>query len=372
MCVPCGDLETVDIEVEEANSYIGESGLVNKNCYIGWEELTNWHDAECYLSMFACCRSSAPGLPRHYRATCNPYGVGHNWVKARFIDAAPPGVPYTDPVSGKQRVHLFGSIYENTILMQADPDYLKNIEAIEDPHKRRAWLFGDWDIVAGAMFGDSWRKDVHILAPFKVPRTWRVDRSFDWGSSKPFSVGWWAESDGSEVEVAPGVRRTFPRGSLFRVAEYYGWNGKPNEGSRMLAADVARRILEIEAGFDFPVRPGPADTSIFDVMNGQSIADDMQRMGCRWERADKSPGSRTQGWERMRRMMTAAKENRPDEPHLYTFDTCRHFIRTVPSLPMDETRLDDIDTDAEDHVADEARYRVLAAKRENRPFNPYG
>jgi hypothetical protein len=127
---------------------------------------------------------------------------------------------------------------------------------------------------------------------------------------------------------------------------------------------VARGILERERlGLLAPlhVEPGPADTSIFDVENGQSISADMLDAGVEWTKADKSPGSRKNGWEKMRKMLKAALTYSHDEPHLYAFDTCVHgFIRTVPVLPRDEKDRDDVDTKAEDHVGDESRYRILA------------
>ena len=348
--------------------------------WIGWEELTNWPTIECYDAMKSCCRSSCHGLPRKIRATCNPYGIGHQWVKAYYIDPAPAGVPITDERTGQKRVRLFGSVRENKILLAADPEYIKRIMAITNENMRKAWLYGSWDIVAGSFFAEEWRHNSHVLKPFPIPASWRIDRSFDWGSSKPYSVGWWAESDGTQATLADGTRKTFPRGSLFRIAELYGWNGTPNEGTRELAVDVARKILEAEKamlsspyfGAARRIYPGPADTSIYDVENGNSIADDMQKGGVTWERADKSPGSRKHGWERMRKYLKAAREGSKDEPGLYVFDTCRHFVRTIPALPMDERKLDDIDSAAEDHVADETRYKILSAKREAKPFSPMG
>ena len=112
------------------------------------------------------------------------------------------------------------------------------------------------------------------------------------------------------------------------------------------------------------MKPGPADSAIFDTQNGVCIADDMARGGAKWERADKSPGSRKNGWERMRKMLKAALQPMAEEPGLYVFETCRHFIRTIPVLPRDTKDPDDVDSDAEDHVADETRYRVLMPKRE--------
>jgi len=328
--------------------------------WIGWEELTNWPLPGCYESMKACSRSSFPGMPRKYRATCNPYGVGHNWVKARFVEPAPALTVIRDE-SGMKRVRIHGRVQENTILLSADPEYVRRLEGITDENKRKAWLDGSWDIVSGGIFDDLWQTDRHLIQPFDVPKSWRIDRSFDWGSSKPFSVGWWAESDGTDATLRDGSTRSFPRGSVFRIAEWYGWNGQPDTGCRMLAAEIARGILkhELEMGLSGRVKPGPADSSIFDTQNGVCIADDMERIGVKWIRADKSPGSRVNGWELVRKMLAASKTTPQEEAGLFVFDTCRQFVRTVPVLPRSEKNPDDVDTDAEDHIGDELRYRIL-------------
>jgi hypothetical protein len=330
--------------------------------WIGWEELTNWPTSECYESMFACSRSSYDGMPRKYRATCNPYGRGHAWVKARFVDPAPAGVVIRE--AGKpERVRIHGQLTENTHLAKADPEYLAKLQAITDENRRKAWLYGSWDITSGGMFDDLWDAKKHVLKPFAIPANWRIDRAFDWGSSRPFSVGWWAESDGTPAQTDRG-QRTFPRGTLIRVAEWYGCNGKPNEGLRMTAANVARGIVEREAGnimLAGRVKPGPADSSIYDVTDEISIADNMAKAGVKWVPADKRAGSRKNGWEVMRDRLEAVGLG-TDTPGLYVFDTCRDFIRTVPSIGRDERDPDDVDTDAEDHAADETRYRILASR----------
>jgi hypothetical protein len=125
-------------------------------------------------------------------------------------------------------------------------EYKGKLAGLDDPALVKAMLDGDWNIVAGGAVDDVWRTAIHIIPAFEFPKTWRVDRSFDWGSSKPFSVGWWAESDGSQVDVPTVGLRTFPKGTLFRIAELYGWNGNPNEGCKMLAVEVARQIKEAE------------------------------------------------------------------------------------------------------------------------------
>jgi len=373
--------------------------------FIGWEELTTWPDDKCFKSMFSCLRSTKVGMPRKVRATTNPYGVGHNWVKMRYRLPVAKGKIIGEIITNARddageleapRVAIHGYLDENKVLLTADPDYKRNIRtAARNPAELAAWLDGSWDIVAGGMFDDIWfmGKDYIVLEPFEIPASWRIDRSFDWGSNAPFSVGWWAQSDGSDYTDAFGYRRSTVRGDLFRIAEWYGWTGKPNEGSRMLAWEIAKGIIEfeLEMGWRSPqnrrwsrVKPGPADNAIFDDEMGRkkddpsakSKATDMAQpvringllyQGVSWEYSDKSPGSRKQGWEQMRAMMKAAippehrvpaEEGLREKPGLFIFNTCEQFMRTVPALPRDENDMDDVDTDAEDHIGDECRYRV--------------
>ena len=336
--------------------------------FVGFEELTGWPSIECYESMMSCNRSSfqpkpgQPKIPLMVRSTTNPYGVGHNWVKAYFIDPAPYGVPIVNS-QGQKRVTLFGSVNENKFL---DQEYVKTLNALTDPNKRKAWLFGSWDITSGGMFDDLWNRDLHVLPRFVPPATWRIDRSFDWGSSHPFSVGWWAESDGLPATVA-GVERWFPRGTLIRMDEWYGCSGKPNEGLRLTAQAVANGIVERETRMrervPQQIKAGPADSSIYAVTDDVSIAQNMAKAGVRWTPADKKPGSRKNGWELIRVRLEAVVTGE-DRPGMYVMDNCRDFLRTVPPIARDQRDPDDVDTEAEDHIADEVRYRCLAPKRE--------
>jgi len=363
--------------------------------WIGWEELCNWPTDSGYRRMFSCCRSSQAGMPRMIRATTNPYGPGHNWVKARFLPDRLNMKVRRDLVDEEgrpepARLSIFSNLHENKILLREDPDYINKIAAAaRNQAEKKAWLEGSWDVVAGGMFDDVWDSDYNVIKPFAIPLQWRITRSFDWGSSAPFSVGWWAISNGEDVKTPKGWRATM-RGDLFRVAEWYGWTGKPNEGQRLLAVDIAQGIVlrELKWGWRKQsdpmwcrVKAGPADSQIFAAENGNCIATDMKtriRMddgrvyrGVQWLPADKRPGSRVTGWDQMRRRLKAAHPNRLGErddgtpiigprekPGLFVFDTCEHFIRTIPVLPRDEKDEDDVNTDAEDHVADESRYMV--------------
>ena len=340
--------------------------------WIGWEELTNWADDKCYTVMMSCSRSTRPDMPRCYRATTNPYGVGHNWVKRRFRLPQSRGRIIRDSYAKDgtlepPRVAIHGSLYENRILLAADPQYISKIKAAaRNPSELAAWIEGSWDIVAGGMLDDLWRGDVHIVPsvpPHLIPKRWKVDRSFDWGSSKPFAACWFAESNG-EPFTYQGHTYGRVKGDVYLIREWYGWNGVRNEGVRMLATDVGQGIADREDdwGIRNRTKPGPADASIFDDENGNNIAKDMHKKGVRWQPADKAPGSRKQGWEIMRKYVKGSLPNPnggPREvPGFFVMDCCEQTIETLPTLPRDDDDLDDVNTEAEDHIGDAVRYRL--------------
>lgn len=325
-----------------------------------FEELCNWASPRPIDKLRACLRSGA-GVPTFFRATANPGGVGHNWVKGRYIDPAPPRTPFYDPEQRVTRVFIPATIDDNKTLMANDPEYWKRVEASAngDTELIKAWRFGVWDIVAGGMVDDVFSRDRHVIEPFEIPASWYVDRTFDWGSSSPFSVVWWAESDGTEAPN--GI--IYPRGTIFAIDEWYGWSGKPNEGCKLLAHEIADGIIERESEgllSQLLVNPGAADTQIWqsDPIVGISTADEMAERGVHWLRADKSPGSRKQGWQRLRRFLKEAKTFPMEEPGLLIFSNCIQWIRTVPTLPRWERDRDDVDPKAEDHCGDVSRYRL--------------
>lgn len=336
------------------------------------DELTHFTE-KIYRYLRGRCRLGGMKVPAKYigrfpRIICgsNPGGIGHNWVKAAFIDGAPPMAitKMPDAEGGKLRQYIPAKLSDNPSMEESDPGYAASLEGLGNPALVKAMRDGDWNIVAGGMFDDVWDQKVHVIPRFDIPASWRIDRSFDWGSSRPFSVGWWAESDGTEATMADGTKRTFPRGTLFRIGEWYGSTGKANEGLKMSDSGIADGIVlrQVDMGIANRVRPGPADSSIFDETNGDSPAKIQERHKVRWEKADKSPGSRKRGWQLLRGRLLASRAARMEEPGIFVFDTCRQFIRTVPVLPRSERDPDDVDTEAEDHVADETRYRILEAK----------
>ena len=363
--------------------------------WIGWEELCNWHSDSGFKRMMSTCRSSTEGMPRMVRATTNPYGPGHNWVKHRFKPnthnmQVRQGMIDEDGIPEPSRLSIHSTLDENLALLKADPDYKNKIAAsARNAAEKAAWLEGSWDIVAGGMFDDVWDPKYNVMPEFDVPDGWKILRSFDWGESKPFSVGWWAVSNGEDLLLRNGQWRSTIKGDVFRVKEWYGSTGKPNEGLRMLASDIAAGMVERELQWGWReqgenwrrVRNGVADSQIFVAENGNCIATDMKvkvRLsdgnkypGITWNAADKRPGSRATGWSQMRSMLknahptehkdlegTVIKLTPRERPGLFICDCCASFIGTVPVLPRDEKNMDDVNTDAEDHVADETRYFV--------------
>lgn len=340
--------------------------------WLGWEELTNWPTGDCYDSMFACNRSSLPGVPKRARSTCNPWGSGHGWVKKLFIDAAPQLQPitrqFTHPLTGEEitstRGHIFGHLFENKTLLKTDPEYLLNLKRQRDPNKRKAWLKGSWDIAVGGYFSDVWDADKHVIRrPWTPPKTWPCYLSFDWGSAKPFSVGFWTEADGNEAPDG----RFYSRGTLIRFDEWYGCQpGEENIGIRLSNVDLGASLLERVQAYEargLRFKKGPADPSIFKQDGGPSIATQIAEGARGREFFDRADNTRVTGWQKVAEMLEGDEDR---GPRMLIMANCTHWRRTVPILPRDERNWDDIDTDTEDHIADDTRYMAMWKPKESR------
>lgn len=353
--------------------------------WIAFEELTTWADPAFFLKMFACNRASIAGMPRKIRATTNPYGPGHNWVKMRYALPVAPGEIYgplieeldEDGEPLPERIAIHGHLQENRILLAADPKYMSKIRAAAKGNKAilEAWLHGSWDIVAGGMFDDVWDANRHVVPDFAVPHSWKIYRAFDWGSTAPFSVGWWAVSDGSDLTFPNNRVCSTVRGDLFRIGEWYGWSGEVNKGLKMMNHQIAKGIIERELamGIHKLCKAGPADASIFKTENGICYAGELmkpqfvqgKRRSLKFVSSNSGPGTRKLGWGLMRERFLAIV---PEEGHqgprefpgLFITARCEQFRRTVPVLPRDMDKdPDDVDTDTEDHIGDESRYMVV-------------
>jgi hypothetical protein len=330
---------------------------------IYFEELTHFPTPIPYDLLRGTLRS-VHGVPTQLHATCNPGGPGHNWVKERFVTPNPDGYEVLKEVlpNGKihSRVFIPSKLSDNKIMALADPNYENNLYLSGSDALVRAWLDGDWDIIEGAFF-DRWSEKM-CIPPFTVPDHWNKFRAFDWGSAAPFSMGWWAVA--SEDYLHYG--QVIPRGALVRYRELYGAKA-PNVGLKLDVEEVCERILSCEKS-DEHISYSVADPAIFSHDGGPSLAERMLpangKKGIGWIPADnkRTPGKgKIGGWDVMRaRIKGFENDEGVMTPMIYFFDTCKDSKRTIPVLQHDSHNMEDLDTRAEDHCADEWRYACMS------------
>ena len=297
----------------------------------------------------------------------NPGGIGHHYFKQNFVDVC-ENLVIKAPVDdgGMTRTYIPAKLTDNKVLMETDPDYADRVRGLGDSRMAEALIDGDWEILSSGGFSDLWRKDKHIIEPFKIPHTWKIDRGYDYGSSAPAAGLWFATSNGEDFVDANGVVRSVPKGSIFVIQECYIANSQ-NEGLRLTAAAQAEkmRAVEDEEIWGGRTRPGPADNAIFSSEPGKpSIADDMAEENITFIRSDKSPGSRIMGAGLMRTRLESTVQGSIEKPHIYFFSVCYNAIRTIPNLENDKNNPEDIDTKGEDHIWDVIRYKLLNAASE--------
>lgn len=353
----------------DADAYQGHSYT---RIYV--EELGTFPSPAPILKLMATLRSGA-GVPCGFRATGNPGGPGHNWVKARYIDPAPAGWqiissdfinPFNKKTITRERVYIPSRVTDNAFL---GDEYIGNLQMAGSQQLVKAWLEGDWDIIDGAFF-DGWAAGKHVIPPFTIPKDWLRFRSMDWGFATPFSVGWWAiASDDLYHESVTGRGVFIPKGALVRYREWYGApDGQPNVGIRLTAEQVADGILVREKGET--IAYGVIDPAAFAHQNGPSIAERMMNKGVLFRRADNtrvsSDKGKLGGWDIVRARLHGDGEF----PMMFVFSTCKDFIRTVPVLQHDRDRPEDLDTDQEDHAADDCRYACLSRPWIPKPLKP--
>lgn len=319
------------------------------------EEAGQYAAPDAIDKLFAVLRS-AGGVPVQMILTANPGGPGQTWLRDRFQLHPFPRKPRIIDVQineGQLQAAVIPSrITDNRALLEADPSYIDRLKMVGSKELVRAWLDGDWSAIEGAFFAE-WNEQQHVIPWFEPPKEWTRFRSMDWGFAAPFSVGWWAVVGDSGNYAG----RYLPRGALVRYREWYGATG-PQKGLRMTAEEVADGIKEREDGEH--IAYGVLDPAAFAQDGGPSIAERMFSRGVAFRKADnKRLGNglgHMGGWDQMRARM----RGQDGVPMLYVMETCKDFIRTVPTLQHDPDKPEDLDTMAEDHAADEARYGCMS------------
>lgn len=332
------------------------------------EEIGNFPSEAPVRKLLGCLRPPIAGGPPircQLKATANPGGPGQTWVKARYIDPAPAMTPFSTDSGKRYKIFIPAKLQDNPHLMENDPGYVDRLRDAGNEDLVKAWLEGDWNSVVGQYFRE-YDADKHVIPTVPLPNHWKVRyRSHDWGSARPNCTLWFVVADGSDL---PGVDRYIPRGALIVYRERYGWNGKPNEGERKTAAEVAMAIAIAEQDdhdlIDDNFSLNKIDPSTFATNGGPSIAEEFAKNGIWFKRADNrrvAGSGASGGWNQVRGRLKGEE----GVPMIYFMDCCFHLIRTLPMIPTDPVRLDDIDSESEDHAADTLRYGCMA-----RPYDP--
>ena len=322
--------------------------------WIGFDELTQWSTPYAWNYMRSRLRSVAQDLPVYMRATTNPGGPGHQWVKKMFIDPAPYGKQFnaTDIESGNvlsypkghtksgqplfKRRFIPARLSDNPYL-SAQGDYETMLLSLPE-HQRKQLLDGDWDIKEGAAFSE-FDRNIHVIEPFTIPRNWVKFRACDYGYGSYSGVLWFAVSPDEQIII---------------YRELYC--------SKVLATDLADMILDAEAD-DGNIKYGVLDSSLWHKRGdtGPSLAEQMTMRGCRFRPSDRSKGSRVSGKNEIHRRLQV--DEFTEEPRLVFFNSCTNTISQLPALPLDKKNPEDVDTRSEDHLYDALRYGIMSRPR---------
>ena len=330
--------------------------------YVAFDELTQWQSPYGWNYMRSRLRSSSKELGLYMRATTNPGGPGHSWVKKMFIDPAPSNTPFwaTDIETGEtltypqghsrsgeplfKRRFIPASLFDNPHLAESG-DYEAMLLSLPE-HQKKQLLEGNWDVNEGAAFPE-FNRNIHVVEPFEIPDSWTKFRACDYGYGSFTGVVWLAVT---------------PSEQLIVYRELYC--------SKVTATDLADMILEAEAK-DGTIRYGVLDSSLWHNRGdtGPSLAEQMNMKGCRWRPSDRSKGSRISGKNELHRRLQV--DEYTEDPRLVFFSTCTNVIAQLPSIPLDKRNPEDVDTNAEDHLYDALRYGIMTRPRSSLwDYNP--
>ena len=330
--------------------------------WIGFDELTQWPTPYAWNYMRSRLRTTKnSGLPLFMRATSNPGGPGHQWVKKTFIDPEVPNNAFwaTDTDTGEviswpkghsregqplfKRRFIPATLFDNPYLAD-DGMYEANLLSLPE-HQRRQLLEGDWDINEGAAFPE-FNRQVHVVEPYDIPNNWVKFRACDYGYGSHTGVVW--------IAVTPAEQ-------LVVYRELYV--------SKVIATDLADMIIEIEE--EEKIRYGVLDSSLWHNRGdtGPSLAEQMIMRGCKWRPSDRSKGSRVAGKNELHRRLQI--DEFTEEPRMVIFNNCKNLISQLPAIPLDKKNPEDVDTNAEDHLYDALRYGIMTRPRSNLfDYNP--
>lgn len=305
------------------------------------EELTQIPSEERYLKLISSCRSTVKDLDARVFCTTNPLGVGHQWVKKRFVDVTEPYKKHYDSVTGRSRIFIPGTVDDNPTLMQNDPDYIKFLDGLPEDLKK-AWRHGSWDVLAG-MFFDTFDREVHTFKPsdVQIQPSWPRFASCDWGYSSPLAYYWHA--------VGPDQH-------IYTYREYYV--------TKVIDVDAAREIKRITG--DERVLYTVGDPQSFPVAIPHYKFGQMQAVKRSEVWAENGVpivmgnSDRVIGWSRMREYLKMRPYINGNSSWWHISTQCPRLIEEITSAIHDDKNQEDIDTQCQDHALDACRLGLMS------------
>jgi len=308
------------------------------------DESTHWNEF-MYKYILSRLRTVKTDFTPQMKCASNPGGVGHHFMKSRFIDGAIPFevTERTDEISGSKYTTQFipAKVYDNEYLMKTD--YVRGLMRLP-VDERKALLEGDWDSFKGQFFKE-WSRDVHVVNPFEIPKGWRRFRAMDWGYRNPSAVLWFAVSPKHEVYV---------------YKELYATEKTDEELARMIHDHSKDETISYTVA-------DPSLWSVSQYERGESLALRFNQFGVSLVRGD---NNRLSGASTVHSYLSFDEKH---PPLLRVFDSCLNFIRTIPALVYDQHKPEDVDTQGDDHIYDALRYGLMShpiPKKTQKPQAP--
>jgi len=320
--------------------------------FVGFDELTHFTESQ-YLYLISRVRRSSAGLGLVFRATTNPGGIGHVWVKKRFIDVTKPYETYIDPVAGTSRIFIPATVYDNPSIMDNDPEYVRRLESLPELEKLRL-LYGVWDAFEGQVFKEL-NQTTHGTTDFHIPNEWERIMVFDWGYARPWCALWFAiDFDGV----------------MYLYREKYGMvDNDPNKGARQTNTEICREIHKIETErITFRVADpacwAPTKMKGSNTILGPSFTEDASKEGLYFLKAD---NDRLRGKQQVHQRFSLEQvvneqtgEILSETPRFVAFNSCKRWWEEMQSLYEDPRNPEDVDTDQPDEGYDCLRYAFMS------------
>lgn len=309
---------------------------------IRFDELTHFTES-MYTYLISRCRG-ANRFPKAIKSSTNPGGIGHSWVKARFIDI---GMPDTEHLCGETtRVFIPAKVDDNKFLMENDPGYIKRLENLDERDKK-ALLYGDWDLAEGRYFTE-WDREVHVIKPFFVPSDWNKYIALDYG-----------------LDMLAAYKIAVDNNNRAYILEEI-YTGKDNGGDGLIVSQAAKEIQSLIGKDNVCYIYAPPDLWNRQKDTGKSIAELFYENGVK---LTKVSNDRVAGWLGLREWLKVYDDETDTKTaDMRIFSNCINLIRTLPELQYDPKNPADCMKEPHEltHAPDALRYFISGRPKKAR------